>query len=153
MPKGGLREVAARLRLVRFVEVRSVIELLAEDYERLTTVGRPDELCAQLISLAMDMAFGKPRGRRLRATSSRIGHCFQPQGEMAERLPRVPEGGVLNPPAGQSNKERHPIVRLCIDRDDVASISRRSDAPRSAKLHCWRAATTTISAFYAAITP
>ena len=64
MPKGGLPDDAARLRLVRFVEVRSAIELLAEDYDRLTTEGRFDELCALLISRATDMASEKPRSRR-----------------------------------------------------------------------------------------
>ena len=64
MPKGGLPDDAARLRLVRFVEVRSAIELLAEDYDRLTTVGRFDEICVLLISRVMDMASEKPRSRR-----------------------------------------------------------------------------------------
>jgi hypothetical protein len=49
LPKGGLPDDAATLRLVRFVEVRSAIKLLAEEYEQLTTADRPDELCALLI--------------------------------------------------------------------------------------------------------
>ena len=64
MPKGGLPDDAARLRLVRFVEVRSAIELMAEDYGPLTAVGRFDHLCALLISRVMDRASEKPRSRR-----------------------------------------------------------------------------------------
>jgi len=49
MPKGGLPDDAATLHLVRFVEVRLAIDLLAQDYDRLMAAGRFEEICALLI--------------------------------------------------------------------------------------------------------
>ena len=48
LPKGGLPYDAAKLRLVRLVEVRSAVSLLADKYDQLVTY-RLDELCALLI--------------------------------------------------------------------------------------------------------
>jgi hypothetical protein len=56
MPKGGLPEDAAQLRLVRLVEVRTAIKLLAENYDQLLAAGRFDEICALLISRVITVA-------------------------------------------------------------------------------------------------
>lgn len=48
--KGGLPDDAAKLRLVRLVEVRSALRLLADQYDHLVLEDRLDELSALLLT-------------------------------------------------------------------------------------------------------
>jgi hypothetical protein len=50
MPKGGLPDAAAKLRLVRLVEVRSAVKLLADKYDQLVFGDHLDEPCTLLIA-------------------------------------------------------------------------------------------------------
>ena len=50
LPKGGLPVAAAVLRLVRLVEVRSAIRLLANEYDQPMFGDRLDQLCTLLIA-------------------------------------------------------------------------------------------------------
>jgi len=49
MPKGGLPDDAAKLGLVRVIEVRGAIKLLADQFDQLVKEDRMDELCALLV--------------------------------------------------------------------------------------------------------
>jgi hypothetical protein len=49
MPKGGIPDEAAKLRLMRLLEVRETISLLADKREQLVLEDRIDELCALLV--------------------------------------------------------------------------------------------------------
>ena len=61
MPKGGLPDAAAKLRLVRLVEVRSAVRLLADKYDQLAFGDRLDELCTLLIARVNELiAAGVP---------------------------------------------------------------------------------------------
>jgi hypothetical protein len=55
MPKGGLPPDAAKLRLVRLVEVRLAVRLLADNYDQIMLEGRLDELCVLLISRVQEL--------------------------------------------------------------------------------------------------
>jgi len=71
MPKGGLPDDAARLQLVRLVEVRLAIKLLNSDYEVLTRAHRYDELSNLLIERAQDLvAHGDPYGYKKTESST-----------------------------------------------------------------------------------
>jgi hypothetical protein len=50
MPKGGLPEDAAKLRLMCLIEVRKAIGLLADQYDQLLRDNRLEELCQLLVS-------------------------------------------------------------------------------------------------------
>jgi hypothetical protein len=52
--KGGLPDDAAKLRLVRLVEVRSAVSLLADKYDQLAR-DRLDELCVLLIARVQEL--------------------------------------------------------------------------------------------------
>jgi hypothetical protein len=54
LPKGGLPDDAAKLRLVRVVEVRSAVSLLTDKYDQLVR-DRLDELCVLLIARVQEL--------------------------------------------------------------------------------------------------
>ena len=54
-PRGGLPEDAAKSRLVRLIEVRSALRLLAGEYDQLLVGNRLDELCAMLIGRVREL--------------------------------------------------------------------------------------------------
>jgi hypothetical protein len=53
--KGGLPDDAARLHLVRLLEVRAALRLLADRYHSLVLEDRQEELCALLITRVQDL--------------------------------------------------------------------------------------------------
>jgi hypothetical protein len=59
LPRGGLPDDAAKLRLVRLVEVRSAVTLLADKYTELVRADRLDELCALLIARVQELALAR----------------------------------------------------------------------------------------------
>jgi hypothetical protein len=64
MPKGGLPDSAAQLRMVRLVEVRTAIKLLAENYDQLVAASRFDEICSLLISRVNEAVAAGVRTRK-----------------------------------------------------------------------------------------